>query len=54
MGNVVAGGCLEHSSHEMMEFLILREIRSRISRTAILDFWKVDFGLFSRLVDRVF
>lgn len=53
LGNVMAGGYLEHSNHEMIEFLILREIRSRASRTAISDFWRVDFALFRRLVDKV-
>lgn len=37
----------------MMEFLVLGEIRRRVNRTATLDLWRSDFGLFSRLVGRV-
>ncbi|GAB0206513.1 hypothetical protein GRJ2_003116900 [Grus japonensis] len=51
--HVVVGGCLGHSDHEMIEFLILREVRRGVSRTATLDFWRADFGLFRGLVERV-
>lgn len=47
------GGCLGHRNHEMMEFLILREVRREVSRTAVLDFQRIDFDLFRTLVDRV-
>ncbi|KAK4827745.1 LOW QUALITY PROTEIN: hypothetical protein QYF61_021216 [Mycteria americana] len=36
-----------------MEFLILGEVRRGVSRTATLDFWRADFVLFRRLVERV-
>ncbi|KAK4818760.1 hypothetical protein QYF61_018932 [Mycteria americana] len=52
-GDVTVGGRLQHSDHEMVEFSILGEVRSGVSRTATLDFWRADFGLFRRLVDRV-
>ena len=35
VGDVVAGGCLRHSDHKMIEFSILREVRRGISRTAL-------------------
>jgi len=35
------------------QFSILGEVRSGVSRTATLDFWRADFGLFRRLVDRI-
>ncbi|GAB0186634.1 hypothetical protein GRJ2_001128700 [Grus japonensis] len=53
VGNVMVGGHLGHSHHEMIEFLILGEVKRRVSRTATLDFQRADFGLFRRLVDRV-
>ncbi|GAB0178841.1 hypothetical protein GRJ2_000349400 [Grus japonensis] len=53
VGDVTVGVCLGHSNHEMIEFLILGEVRSRVSRTATLDFWSADFGLFRSLVHRV-
>ena len=53
VGDEMAGGCLVHSSHEMIEFLILGEVRRGVSGTATLDFRRADFGLFRGLVDRV-
>ena len=53
VGDVMVGGHLGHTNHEMIEFLILREVRRRVSRTATLDFWRADFGLFRSLVDKV-
>ncbi|KAK4823310.1 hypothetical protein QYF61_000523 [Mycteria americana] len=50
---VMVGGRLGQSDHEMIEFLILEEVRSGVSRTASLDFRRADFGLFRRLVERV-
>jgi len=49
--HVVIGDCLGHSNHEMIQFLILREV-SRVSRNA-LDFWRADFCLLRRLINRV-
>jgi len=51
--DVVVGLCLGHSDPEMIEFLILGDVRSGVSRTATLDFRRADFGLFRSLVDRV-
>ena len=33
--------------------MILREVRSGVSRTTTLDLWKASFVLFQSLVDRV-
>ena len=53
VGDVVVGGCLGHSNHEMIEFSVLGEIRRGFSRTVILDIWRASFGLFRSLVNRV-
>ncbi|KAK4830236.1 hypothetical protein QYF61_009303 [Mycteria americana] len=53
VGDVTVEGCLGHSDHEMIEYLILGVVRRGISRTATLDFWRANFGLFRSLVDRV-
>ena len=53
VGDGMVGGCLGHSDHEMIEFLILREVRRVVIRTATLDFWRADFVLFKGPVDRV-
>ncbi|KAK4820059.1 LOW QUALITY PROTEIN: hypothetical protein QYF61_019001 [Mycteria americana] len=37
----------------MIEFLIRGEVARGVSKTATLDFWRADFGLFGRLVERV-
>ncbi|KAK4825499.1 hypothetical protein QYF61_000012 [Mycteria americana] len=37
----------------MIEFLIHGEAVRGVSKTATLDFWRADFGLFRRLVERV-
>ncbi|KAJ7395570.1 hypothetical protein BTVI_153508 [Pitangus sulphuratus] len=37
----------------MRELLILGVVQRQVSRTATLDFWRAEFGLFRRLVDRV-
>ena len=52
VGDVMVGGRLVHSDHEMIVVLILREVRMGVSRTATLDFWKANSGLFRSLVDR--
>ncbi|KAK4831679.1 hypothetical protein QYF61_018676 [Mycteria americana] len=49
----MAGRCLGQSDNEMIEFLIRGEVTRGVSKTATLDFWRADFGLFRRLVDRV-
>ncbi|PKU47386.1 adaptin ear-binding coat-associated protein 1 [Limosa lapponica baueri] len=51
--DVTVGGCLGHRDHETIEFSILREARRGASRTATMDFWRADFGLFRNLLDRV-
>ncbi|GAB0206524.1 hypothetical protein GRJ2_003118000 [Grus japonensis] len=53
VGDMMFGGCLGHRDHEMIEFLILGEVRRGVSRSATLDFWRADLGLFRGLVDRV-
>ncbi|GAB0202630.1 hypothetical protein GRJ2_002728600 [Grus japonensis] len=53
VGDVVVGGCLGLSNHEMIEFSIHGEVRRGISRTATMDFWRADFGLLRTLVERV-
>ncbi|KAK4828285.1 LOW QUALITY PROTEIN: hypothetical protein QYF61_024950 [Mycteria americana] len=53
VGDVTVAGCLGHRDHEMIEFLILGEVRRGFSRTATLDYRRADFGLFRRLVERV-
>lgn len=50
MGVVKIGSPLGHSDHESAEFSVLEEVGWGLSRTASLDFWRVDFGLFRRLV----
>ena len=37
----------------MLEFSTLGEVRSGVSKTATLDFWRVDFELLRTLVRRV-
>lgn len=37
----------------MLDFLILVEPWRGVSRTATLDFWRVDFNLFRTMVERV-
>ena len=39
--------------YDMSEFSILGEVRTGVSKTATLDFWRVDFELFRTLVGRV-
>ena len=53
VGDVVFGGRLGHNNYEMIEFLVLGEVRRGVSRTATLDFQRAEFGLFRSLVDRV-
>ncbi|TRZ25108.1 hypothetical protein HGM15179_002011 [Zosterops borbonicus] len=53
VGDVVVGGRLGQSDHEIIEFSIIGEIRRYINRTFTLDFQRADFGLFKRLIQRV-
>lgn len=50
VGGVIAWAYLGHSDHKMREFVIVREVRNGISRTAALDFWKADFDLLTTLL----
>ncbi|GAB0204752.1 hypothetical protein GRJ2_002940800 [Grus japonensis] len=51
VGDVMVGS--HHSGYEMIEFLILGEVRRGVSRTATLDFRRAEFGPFRSLIDRV-
>ncbi|KAK4829760.1 hypothetical protein QYF61_006484 [Mycteria americana] len=53
VSHVMVGGRLGQSDHEMIEFLIRGEAARGVRKTATLDFQRVDFGLFRRLVERV-
>ncbi|RMC04224.1 hypothetical protein DUI87_19043 [Hirundo rustica rustica] len=53
VGDVVVGGHLGQSDHEIIEFSIFGEIRRNTNKTLTLDFWRADFGLFRRLIQRV-
>lgn len=53
VSDVKAGDCLGHSDHELIEFSILGKVKRQVSRTATVDFWRADFDLFRRLVDRI-
>ncbi|KAK4815431.1 hypothetical protein QYF61_002646 [Mycteria americana] len=53
VSDVMVGGCLGQSNHEMIEFLICGEAARGVSKTATLDFRRADFDLFRRLVERV-
>ncbi|KAK4830584.1 hypothetical protein QYF61_011819 [Mycteria americana] len=55
VGDVTVEGRLGHSDHKMIR--VFDSWRSKeeeeVSRTATLNFWRADFGLFRSLVDRV-
>ncbi|RMC20151.1 hypothetical protein DUI87_00997 [Hirundo rustica rustica] len=53
VGDVVVGGRLGQSDHEIIEFSIFGEIRRNTNKILTLDFWRADFGLFRRLIQRV-
>ncbi len=53
VGDVKVGGRLGQSDHEMLDFSILVEPWTGVSRTAILDFRRADFNLFRTMVERV-
>ena len=44
------GDCLGQSDYEIIEFSILGDVRRVISKTAILNFQRLDFDLFRMLV----
>ena len=48
VGDVEVRGCLGQSDHEMVEFSILDAARRENSKTATLEFLRVDFELFRR------
>ena len=50
VGDVKIGDCLGQSNHEIVEFSILGDVRRVTSKTAILNFQRVDFDLFRTLV----
>ncbi|KAK4821701.1 hypothetical protein QYF61_027773 [Mycteria americana] len=52
VSDVMVGGRLGQSDHEMIVVLILGEVRRGVSRTATWDFWRAGFGLFMKLADR--
>ena len=53
VGDVKAGGCLGQSDHVIVEFSVLGDVRRVTSKTAILNFQRVDFDLFRTFVARV-
>ena len=53
VGEVKVGGRLGCSDHEMIEFLILRETKRGVSKTATLDFRRANFDLFKRLINQI-
>ena len=54
LGEVEVQSGFGQSDHEIAEFSILGEVRrGGGSKTATLDFWRVDFELFRTLVGRI-
>lgn len=53
VGEVKVAGCVEHSSHGLVECLALGEGRSVVSRATTLDIQGVGSDLFGSLIDRV-
>jgi len=53
VGDVVVGGHLGLSDHEMIECLIQAEVKRGLCKTTNMDFWRADFGLFRMLVEKV-
>ena len=49
VGNVMVGGCLGHSDHEIIEFKIVSVMRKKDSIVSTLDFRRAKFKLFSRV-----
>ncbi|KAK4811148.1 hypothetical protein QYF61_019779 [Mycteria americana] len=53
VGDVMVGGCVGHSDHEMVEFKIFGVMRKKVSRVATLDLRRANFKLFRELVSSV-
>ncbi|KAM9591477.1 uncharacterized protein ACIBXB_006274 [Morphnus guianensis] len=53
MGEVVIGGCLGHSDHEVVEVQIVGNRRKTANKTLTLDMGRGDFGLLKEDVDKV-
>jgi len=53
VGDVVVGGRLGLSDHEMLEFSVHGEVKRGDSKTTTIDFQRPGFGLFRMLVVRV-
>jgi len=53
VGDVVVGGCLGLSDHEMTEFSVQGEVKRGANKTTTVDFQRADFGWFRTLVERV-
>ena len=53
MRDVEVGSCLGQSGHKMVKLCILGEVRRKGSKTATLDYQRVDFEVFRTLVGRV-
>jgi len=53
VGDVVVGGCLGLSDHEIIVFSVRGEVKRGARKTTTMDFWRADFGLFRMLVERV-
>lgn len=49
VGDAVVGGLLGHSDDKKIELSFLRGVRKEVIQTTVLDFWKVDLGLFEFL-----
>ena len=52
MGEVVVGGCLGDSDHEVVEFQIVGNRRKTASKTSTLDMGRKDLGLLKELVNK--
>jgi len=53
VGDVVVGGYLGLSNHEMIEFSIHGGVKREVRKTTTMDFQRADFGLFKMLLERV-
>ena len=53
VGDVVIGGRLGHSDHEVVEFKIYGDRRKSATKTSSLDMGKADFRLLRELVSKV-
>lgn len=49
--DVMFGDCFKYSDHKMIEFSVLGEAWMAVSRTAAMNFHRVDFILFKDLVN---